>query len=145
MLIATLLVSIIVFVLLFTLLILIFSNLLGRKSTEFLVKGENVIKVGRANIWKGIEAVGGMLYLTDKGRLVHVPHSVNIQRSIVAVQVPNIIDVETRWTRFLGIPIAKNGLFVTQSQGQDFKYVVWGTKSWRESINSFRGSYEKRQ
>ena len=111
--------------------------------TEFLVNGENVLKKGPANLWKGFEAVGGMLYLTDKGRLVHVPHSVNIQRSIVEVQVSNIADVQTGWTRFLGIPIAKNGLFVKQSQGQNFKYVVFDKKSWQESINSIRGSHEK--
>lgn len=102
---------------------------------QFLLKGgEQVIKEGPANVWRGIEAVGGKLYLTDKGRLVHVPHRLNIQQSIVEVQVSNTIVVKTGCMRFLGIPISKNGLFVKLSPDREFKYVVWGKESWQESI-----------
>ncbi len=106
--------------------------------TQFLLSGEKVVKEGSANLWKGLEAVGGKLYLTDKGRLVHVPHRMNLQRGIVAVQLSDIIDVTTGWTKFMGIPMLKNGLFVKLQHDQYQKYVVYGREAWLAAINSAR-------
>ena len=77
---------------------------------QFLLSGEKIVKEGSANLWKGVEAVGGKLYLTDTGRLVHVPHRMNLQRGVVDIHVSDIIDVATGWTKVMGIPIVKNGL-----------------------------------
>lgn len=105
---------------------------------SFLLDDENIVKDGLANLKKGLEAVGGKLYLTNKGRLIHVPHRMNVQRGTVEIQVSDVVEVRTGWTTIIGIPMVPNGLFVKTKENKTFKYVVYGNKSWVKAINSMR-------
>ena len=79
-------------------------------TTQGFADGESVVHHGAANHWKGIEAVGGKLFLTDK-RLRFRSHAFNVQKhdesyartDIVAASparslgiIPNAIRIELR-------------------------------------------------
>lgn len=105
---------------------------------EFLLNDEKVVKKGSANLWNGVQAIGGQLYLTDTGRLIHVPHRLNLKREIVAIQVSDITDITIVWSKAFGIPLVKNGLLVKILNKPDNKYVVNGPNAWLAAINDAR-------
>ncbi|WP_411954834.1 GRAM domain-containing protein [Alkalibacillus sp. S2W] len=86
-----------------------------------------------ANLFKGIEAVGGKLYLT-KEALIHRPHKFNIQSGETVIELKDIAEVLTRNT-LLVIP---NGLLVKTTGGNKYKLVVFDRDNWIEKINLFR-------
>lgn len=77
-----------------------------------LNQNEQIIKQGAANLQKGLETVGGKLYLTDQ-RLVFEEHKINIQGGSTEVILSDIQSSEKCWTKFLGlIPLMPNSLAV---------------------------------
>lgn len=72
-----------------------------------------------ANLFKGIEAVGGKLKIT-KAELIFTPHKVNIQTAPVTIKIEEIIKAQKRNTMFL-VP---NGMSVTVKAGKEYKFVV---------------------
>ncbi|MDQ0350560.1 hypothetical protein J2R98_000363 [Alkalibacillus filiformis] len=88
---------------------------------------------GFANLFKGIEVVGGKLYLT-KNVIIHSPHKFNIQSRETIIDLKDITEVTTRNT-FLLVP---NGILLTTKDGENYKLVVNKRKSWMEKINLLR-------
>ena len=72
-----------------------------------------------ANLFKGIEAVGGRLKITEV-ELIFTPHKVNIQRAPVSIKIGEIIKVQNRNTMFF----FPNGMSVTVKGGSEYKFVV---------------------
>ena len=85
-----------------------------------------------ANLMRGWEGVGGRLHLTDR-RLVFVAHSLNVQTGTTEIPLDAIRDLRTEWSRFVGVPMAPNGLRVRSDAG-DFRFVVWGRKALAQRI-----------
>ena len=72
-----------------------------------------------ANLFKGIEAVGGKLKITEV-ELIFTPHKVNIQSAPVSIKIEEIIKIQKRNTMFF-VP---NGMSVTVKSGEEYKFVV---------------------
>jgi hypothetical protein len=99
-----------------------------------LRRDEDVIRDGMASIQRGIETVGGNLYLTTH-RLVFESHALNIQTGNTIVPLGDIEDVQTCWTKFLGLfPIFPNGLLVSTEKGKSFRFVLFGRTEWMNAI-----------
>ncbi len=89
-----------------------------------LDSNETIVKQDGANLQRGIETVGGWLYLTDR-RLIFEPHAINFQRDVTIIAKDSISGVAKCWTKFLNkIPIANNSLAVRTAQDQEYKFVL---------------------
>ena len=99
-----------------------------------LQPGETLVKEGRANLQRGVESVGGHLYLTDR-RLIFESHRFNVQSGPTEIPLPDVVDMRKVWTKFLGlIPIAPNSIAVTTRDGQVRQLVCSGRDAWLEAI-----------
>lgn len=58
-----------------------------------LFPGEALYKDGMSSLYRGIETVGGWLYLTNQ-RLIFEPHALNVQTDTIAVPLTCIHSVE---------------------------------------------------
>jgi hypothetical protein len=94
-----------------------------------LVEGEVIIKEGPANHFKGAEAVGGKLYLTNQ-RLFFKSHTVNVHVHEESYRLEDITSVRLRNT----LGIVPNGMAVLLKDGREEKFVVYGRKDWMEKI-----------
>lgn len=96
---------------------------------------ETVLKIGTANLQRGIETVGGRLYLTTE-RLISEPHAFNVQKGATSIPLRDISSVAKCWTKFLNlVPLVPNSLAVTTAQGQTHRLVVVGREEWASAIN----------
>ncbi|MEX0702640.1 MAG: GRAM domain-containing protein [Planctomycetales bacterium] len=93
-------------------------------------EGEMIVFDGPANLFRGIEGVGGWLWLTDR-RLVFRPHAINIQKDPLEIPVEEIVDVETHSTWRL-IP---NGLIVRTRDDSSHQFVVRRRERWIDAFN----------
>ncbi|MBN8251376.1 GRAM domain-containing protein [Priestia flexa] len=84
---------------------------------------ESYIRTGLANLMKGMEGVGGKLYLTST-ELIHKSHAINVQRGTVTLDLADIETVERVRNKLLGVPLLKNGLKITTNDGEELRYVV---------------------
>jgi len=66
-----------------------------------LKEGETIIKEGLGNLQRGIETVGGKLYLTNR-RLIFEAHSFNIQSGTSEIPLSFVQDMRKCWTKLLG-------------------------------------------
>jgi hypothetical protein len=89
-----------------------------------LLPGETLLFQTRANHFKGFEAVGGKLSLTDQ-RLVFKSHALNIQSHTLTIPLQNIGQVE----RYKNAGLINNGLKVTV-EGKTEKFVVDKAAEW---------------
>ncbi|QOS77588.1 hypothetical protein JNUCC31_22860 [Paenibacillus sp. JNUCC31] len=97
-------------------------------ATEYLVK-ERI----PANLFRGIEAVGGRLNITNE-RILFNPHSINIQRKPLEIMIKDISKIEKRNT----LKIVPNGIKITINNGQEYKFVVYKRSKLIELLNGFR-------
>lgn len=87
---------------------------------------ENVIKEAAANVQRGMETVGGRLFLTNQ-RLYFNSHAFNLATGEESLELADIGSVQPTWTNFLGVvPIFPNSIRITTKSGQTFDFVVWG-------------------
>jgi hypothetical protein len=101
-----------------------------------ITPGENLLKVSKANLQKGLETVGGHLHLTNK-RLIFVAHKFNIQTGVTEIELADVISVHKCWTKLLGkIPIFPNSIRVIVKQGKEFFIVLNNRDSWISSIKN---------
>ena len=70
-------------------------------NTEIL-SGETIIKQGPANLQRGIETVGGFLFLTGQ-RLIFESHKSNYQTGTTIIDLKDISDSVLCWTKFLNL------------------------------------------
>ena len=100
-----------------------------------LKQNEQIIKQGAANLQKGIETVGGKLYLTNQ-RLVFEAHKINVQGGTTEIELPDILSSEKCWTKFLGfIPLMPNSLAVYTKAGKEYRFVLFGRGAWASAID----------
>ena len=87
--------------------------------------GENISFQTPANHFKGIEAVGGKLYLTNK-RLIFKSHKLNIQNHQLDINLTEINSVG----RYNTLGVIDNGLSVITNQNKTEKFVVEQVDEW---------------
>lgn len=78
-----------------------------------------------ANHFKGIEAAGGKLYLTNK-RLIFKSHKFNFQNHQLSIGLTDINNV----TRYKTLGMVNNGVVVTTVNGMKEKFVVEQVEEW---------------
>lgn len=101
-----------------------------------LLPGEILIKDGAANLQRGIETVGGRLYLTNE-RLVFEPHGFNVQTDVVAIALVGVTGARKCWTKLLNlIPLVPNSVAVATAEGREHRFVTWGGQAWIAAIQA---------
>ena len=99
-----------------------------------LRSNEKLVREGGANLQRGVEAVGGRLFLTDQ-RLFFQSHSFNVQTGATEIPLSKVKGTELCWTKFLGvIPLFPNTLAVQTADGQEYRFVLYGRKQWAAAI-----------
>jgi len=101
-----------------------------------LNENEQIVKQGAANLQKGLETVGGKLFLTNH-RLVFEAHKLNIQGGNTEINLSDIHSSEKCWTKFLGvIPIMPNSLAIYTKNGEEYRLVLSGRGAWAAGIDA---------
>ncbi|WP_455393320.1 GRAM domain-containing protein, partial [[Eubacterium] cellulosolvens] len=102
----------------------------GYKLKNELEKDEKLIKKVKANLFRGIEAVGGNMKITNK-RIIFEPHSFNIQTQIEIIPNNQIAEVSKRRT----LKTVPNGILIKTKNGKEYKFVVFNREKLIEIIN----------
>ncbi len=104
-----------------------------------LEAGEAILRKSPANYQRGIEAVGGRLYLTQQ-RLIFEAHAFNIQTGATVVPLPSITALRKDWTLLFGaIPVFPNCLVVSSQAGEDNRFTLFRRTPWIEEIQKLKG------
>jgi hypothetical protein len=99
-----------------------------------LIENERIVKEGFANIMRGIEAVGGKLYLTNF-RLIFEPHPINFQTDLEIIDIRTIKTINMIWTKVFGIlPLVPNSFELELQEVQKVRFVVNGRRKWIKQI-----------
>ena len=107
-----------------------FSGKFGKAITPELTEGEIIEIEGPANLFRGIEAVGGKLFLTNR-KIIFKSHKVNVQSGQSEIQYDNIIELIKRKTGRL----IDNGIRIKTNDGATFDFVVNERDNWIEKLN----------
>jgi hypothetical protein len=100
--------------------------------------GETPIKQGDANLQRGIETVGGQIYLTNQ-RLIFESHAFNVQTGATVVPLTDITGARKCWTKFLNlVPLFPNSVAVTTNGGKEYRFVIFGRQEWIDAIERQR-------
>jgi hypothetical protein len=106
--------------------------------------GERIVHQSGANLQRGIETVGGHLFLTTR-RLIFEAHRFNVQTGRTIIPLRDVEDVWKCWTKFLGlIPIFPNSLAVETARGKTYKFVLFGRDAWIRLIRETQQDLEER-
>jgi len=106
-----------------------FGTAIDRKVISVLDEDENIEFDGPANLLRGIEGVGGKIFLTNE-RMFFLPHGMNIQKQQVIIEYGKIESVAPRKTAGL----IGNGLRVITISGDKYDFVLYNPKLWIEKI-----------
>ena len=82
---------------------------------------EQMLEDVAANMWRGIEAVGGRLQITTQ-RIVFRAHMFNLQTMPTEIPLDNVASAEPCNT----MGIVPNGVRVVLKSGIEYRFVVWG-------------------
>ena len=101
-----------------------------------MLPNEVLVKEGAANLQRGIESVGGRLYLTND-RLIFESHGFNIQRGTVIIPLANVVQTKLTRTKFLNlIPTFSNSLAIVTKVGDQYKFVLFNRSEWKNIIDT---------
>jgi hypothetical protein len=96
--------------------------------------GEEYLKKNvTANLFRGIEAVGGWLSITTE-RVLFRSHKVNFQKQPLQIKLKDIAKIEKRHT----LGLIPNGLRILLKNGKEFKFVVWNREQLIDMMDSAR-------
>lgn len=105
-----------------------------------LLDGERLVKEGRANLERGLEMVGGRLFLTDQ-RIIFESHAFNVQRGTTIIDLREVVGVEAVWTKFLKVlPLRPNSIRIETHDGHDFRVVCVNREDWIREVNDQRAT-----
>lgn len=104
-----------------------------------LLPRETVLKEGDANYQKGWEAVGGKRLVLTTHRLLFESHKLNAQTGGLSIDLREVADVTTAWTKLLGlIPLVPNSMLVRMTNGDEHRFVLFGRSTWIAAIDDQR-------
>jgi hypothetical protein len=105
-----------------------------------LEQNEQILKQGSASLQKGIETVGGKLYLTNQ-RLIFEAHKINIQGGVTEIGLSDIQSSRKCWTKLAGIlPLLPNALAVITSKGKEYHFTLFGRVAWAFAIEEVKNA-----
>lgn len=107
-----------------------FSKKVGKNIIPNLEADETIEIEGPGNLFRGMEGVGGKLFLTNK-KLIFKAHKINIQRGQTDIAYQNIQEIIKRKT----LKLIDNGIRVVTTDHQEFDFVVNERDLWYEKIN----------
>ena len=93
---------------------------------------EDIVKKGTANLWHGIHAVKGRLFLTATC-LIHDPAMMQVKKTRTEIMLEDVETVSIVNNMLGKIPIP-NGIRVTTADGEEFQFVVNRRKDWVRKI-----------
>lgn len=103
---------------------------LGQNITPDLDDDEKVEVEGPANLFRGIEGVGGKLFLTNT-QIIFKSHKFNVQGGQIAILYQDIADVQKRKTaKFID-----NGLRIITENDKQYDLVVNERDVWYDQLN----------
>lgn len=105
------------------------GNNLGKSIHPELSPNEEIESEGPATLFRGAEAVGGKLFLTDQ-KLIFKSHSFNILTGQSAIPFESIAEVSSRKTAKL----VDNGLRVSTHEGVTYDFVIEDRARWIEKL-----------
>ncbi|MBN9119640.1 MAG: hypothetical protein J0I06_10880 [Planctomycetes bacterium] len=117
--------------------------------------GEFLVLTSGANLQRGIEAVGGHLFLTTR-RLIFEAHRLNAQTGRTVIPLHDIEAVWKCWTKLFGvIPVVPNSLAVATARGKTYRFVLYGRDKWlrliretqqdlKDGDEEYEGDYDER-
>ena len=105
------------------------SKLITASTKIETAPGETILFDTPANHFKGIEGVGGKLYLTNK-RLIFKSHAMNAQNHLLSLDLDDISRVHP--CKYL--KVMNNGIAVTLANETVEKFVVEQRDSWLEHL-----------
>lgn len=91
---------------------------------------ENIHFDVAANLFRGVESVGGRLKISERSMVFH-SHAINIQRGGTEIPIDQITSISKRNT----LGIVPNGILVETRDGQEYKFVVWNRQKIIDFIN----------
>tara|TARA_Y100000815_G_scaffold150927_1_gene136978 strand:- start:24 stop:605 length:582 start_codon:yes stop_codon:yes gene_type:complete len=106
-----------------------FSNKMGIKIKPKLELNEEIEIEGSANLFRGIEGIGGKIFLTNK-KLIFKSHKINIQKGQTDIEYSTIKEIVKRKTAKL----IDNGIRIITDDGKEFDFVVNERDLWFEKI-----------
>jgi hypothetical protein len=95
-----------------------------------LLENEKIEEEIFANLFRGIEGVGGKIFLTNE-RLIFKSHSLNIQKGQTNIDYSEISSVGKRKT----MKIINNGIKILTNKGQEYCFVVNDRESQIQKIS----------
>jgi hypothetical protein len=101
------------------------TSKLGKNITPELTPDEQVEIEGPANLFCGIEGVGGKLFLTNK-KVIFKSHNINIQKGQTNINYENITELIKRKT----LKLIDNGIRIKTNEGKYFDFVVNERDKW---------------
>jgi len=105
------------------------ANGLGNSISPVLDPDEEIETEGPANLFRGMEGVGGKLFLTNQ-KLIFKSHSLNINTGQSDISYKTIADFQSRKTSKL----INNGLRITTLDGVNYDFVVNDREIWMEKL-----------
>src|SRR5690606_13602950 len=107
-----------------------FASSVGKNTKPELTDNEKIESEGFANLFRGIESVGGKIFLTDK-KVIFKSHALNIQKGQTNIPYATIIEVVERKTAKL----IDNGIRIITKDGNKFDFVVNEREKWIEKLS----------
>ena len=96
------------------------SSMLDENKNDDHSDSEQILADRAANLFRGIESVGGRILITNKS-ITFKSHALNLQKMDLIVSLKDIAKVEKRNT----MGIVPNGLLLKLKSGVEYKFVVW--------------------
>lgn len=106
-----------------------FSKKVGVKIKPNLETEEEIEIEGPANLFRGIEGVGGKIFLTNK-KLIFKSHKINIQKGQTDIEYVDIKEIVKRKTAKL----IDNGIRIITKNGKEYDFVINERDLWFEKI-----------
>jgi hypothetical protein len=107
------------------------GRFLSKKIQPKLEEGEKVEYESPANLFRGVEAVGGKLFLTNQ-KLIFKSHKFNFQNGQIQIQYNAIVEISLRKTS----KIVNNGLRITTNKNEKFDLVLNDRKKWMAELKT---------
>lgn len=97
--------------------------------------GETLLREGVANLQRGMEAVGGRLFPTDR-RLLFCSHGFNVQDGDAEIPLARMRGARPCWTRVPGaLPLVPDSLAVAADE-RDYRFGLFGRRPWLAAIQA---------
>jgi hypothetical protein len=107
-----------------------FTSKIGENIKPELTQDENIEIEGLANLFRGMEGVGGKTFLTNK-KMIFKSHKMNIQKGQTDIPYEDIQEIIRKKTA----KIIDNRIRIKTNDGNEFDFVVNEREEWIEKLN----------